>query len=160
MKTSIHEVKELVIDYRAREWCKLSYPLHPRGCPNYGRKDTCPPTVALIPDFVDLNRHVWLVAIEFDLASHVQRMLDLHPKWSDRQARCVLYWQPRVNKMLREDVQTFSTLAGATYTLCPEAMGVDVIKTARKCGIPIKAQPTDTVYKIALMGYPRRENEH
>lgn len=154
MRTSIHEVKELVIDYRAREWCKLPYPNHPKGCPNYGRKDTCPPTVALIYDVFDLDNYLWLVVHEFDLASHVRRMLTLHPNWSGRQARCVLYWQPRVNKILREDTQTYSTLANASYTLCPEAMGVDVIKTANKCGIPVQARPTDTVYKIALIGYP------
>ncbi|KKK81159.1 hypothetical protein LCGC14_2816310, partial [marine sediment metagenome] len=27
---------DLIIDHRAREWCKLPYPNHPRGCPNYG----------------------------------------------------------------------------------------------------------------------------
>ena len=34
------EVKELVIDMRAREWCKMTYPGHPNGCPNYDHKDT------------------------------------------------------------------------------------------------------------------------
>lgn len=151
----IYSVKELVIDYRAREWCKLPYPDHPRGCPNYGKKDSCPPNAPLIEDFVDIRNHLWLIAIEFDLTSHVQRMLSLHPKWSNRQARCVLYWQPRVNRELREATLRYSyTIWGSVYTLCPEAMGVDVIKTARKCGIPIVSRPIETVYKVALIGYP------
>lgn len=156
---SIYSVKELVINYETREWCKLPYPDHPRGCPNYGKRDSCPPDAILIEDFVNVHNFLWLITIEFNLASHVQRMLGLHPKWSNRQARCVLYWQPRVNRELLEATSQYSHMrGGSVYTLCPEAMGVDVIETARKCGIPIKSHPTETVYKIALVGYPRRGN--
>ena len=151
----IHNVKELIIDYRTREWCKLPYPDHPKGCPNYGKKSGCPPHAPLIEEFVDIHNLIWLVTVEFDLASHVQRMLKLHPKWSNRQARCVLYWQPKVNKELKEAMLRYNhTIWGSVYTLCPEAMGVNVIETARRRGIQIKDFPTDKVYKVALIGYP------
>jgi hypothetical protein len=41
------------------------------------------------------------------------------------------------------------------YTVRPEAMGVNVIQTARNIGIPIETKPFTTVYKIALVGFPR-----
>ena len=39
------------------------------------------------------------------------------------------------------------------YTLLPEAMGVMVINTALKLGIPIEKTPINKVFKIALVGY-------
>jgi len=146
------EMVEPVIDYRARDWCKLPYPDHPHGCPNYGRRASCPPRAPRVDDYFDLSQPVWLVAVEFDLQGHVDRMKRLHPGWSDRQARCVLYWQAGVNKELETLVRYLGENAGLCYTLCPEAMGVQVIKTANQVQIPVRPRPTSSVYKIALMG--------
>jgi len=41
------------------------------------------------------------------------------------------------------------------YTVRPEAMGVNVLQTARNIGIPIETKPFTTVFKIALVGYPK-----
>ncbi len=154
----IHPIDKLIINHEAREWCKLPYTLHPKGCPNYGKKDDCPPSAVLIEDFIDTNGAMSFVSVEFDLASHVKRMLDRHPNWSDRQARCVLYWQPKVNRQLLDDAIDFSYLSlGSVFTLCPEAMGVNVIETAQRCGIPMQVHPVDTIYKVALFGYPRKD---
>lgn len=145
--------EDLVIDYRAREWCKLPYPDHPKGCPNFGKAATCPPQVCTIEQFIDLGREMTLAVCGFDLAGHVARMKQLNPYWSDRQAQCVLYWQGGVKKALRE--YCLSLLAPSqVYTLCPEAMGVDVIKTVRRFGVPISARPdrTGTVFKVGLVG--------
>ncbi len=76
-----------------------------------------------------------------------------HPQWSDRQAKCVLYWQGGVNKALREECQLYvSQRCGLVYNLCPEAMGVNVIKTCKAIGLPIKPRPVDTVFKVGLLG--------
>ena len=156
-----YRVKRLVIDYRAREWCKLPYPNHPFGCPNYGMRDSCPPNAPLIQDYIDLSQPLWLTVIVFNLAEHILKMKQGHPSWSDRQAKCVLYWQGSVNKELRLQSSRFAKANNLLYTLCPEAMGVQVIKTAQLIGIPIKPRPTDYVYKIALLGtnshYPHQE---
>jgi predicted metal-binding protein len=153
---SIYDVSpdNLRINWKAREWCKLPYPGHPYGCPNYGHKPSCPPQAPLIHNFINISKPMYLVAVDFDLASHMDSMKSLHPAWSDRQAKCVLYWQPRVNKQLRDVARLTVGDSGMVYTTCPEAMGVNVIATAQKVGIPIKTQPTDIVYKIALVGEP------
>ena len=147
-----HQVGKIVIDYRARDWCKLPYPDHPLGCPNYGLRDTCPPNAPLIKDYFDLSQPLWLIVVEFNLAEHISRMKQKHPNWSDRQAKCVLYWQGAVNKELRLQTSHFAANNGLAYTLCPEAMGVQVIKTAKLLGIPIQPRPTDYVYKVAILG--------
>jgi len=142
----------LIIDYGAREWCKLPYPLHPNGCPNYGYKYGCPPKSPLVEAVIDLDKPCWFVVVEFDLGSHIEKMLSLHPSWSNRQARCVLYWQGTVNKELKMR----SALAKLEHPntnifLTPEAMGVDVIKTMVNLGFPIQIQPIRTVFKVALL---------
>jgi len=164
MITEIKSVVRLCIDIEAREWCKLPYPNHPRGCPNYGKKATCPPGAPLVADYFDLAKPIFLVGVEFDLLAHSTRMLQGHPGWSDRQARCVLYWQPKVNGILKRAADEFCMFlvcsspvpVGIIYTLCPEAMGVNVIATALDCGIPIQVRPAEKVWKIALVGTGNR----
>jgi hypothetical protein len=41
------------------------------------------------------------------------------------------------------------------HTLCPEAMGLNVIRTLRKLGVPIVSRPRDIVYKVAMFGYKK-----
>lgn len=145
----------LRINERSRTWCMLPYQGHPKGCPNFGKKTTCPPMAPMVWDFVDIRRSLWLVVVEFNIARHMDRMFLKHPAWSQRQARCVLYWQNRVNADLRLRASTFvQEHPGTIYSLCPEAMGVNVIATAQREGVPIRVKPQSIVYKIALVGYP------
>ena len=140
---------------KAREWCKLPYPGHTKGCPNYNNRPSCPPGVSLIEEFLNLQRPIHLIIVSFDLLDHIANMLGKHPEWSIRQAKCVLYWQGGVNKRLVNECKVFTKLnSGTITTICTEAMGVNVIETARHCGIPIQTKPTDWVYKIAIGGYP------
>ena len=146
------KINDLRVNLKAREWCKLPYPGHPKGCPNYGKKLTCPPEAPLIYEHFDLQ-DLYLIAVEFDLAKHILYMKEKHPNWTDRQARCVLYWQNGVNKKLKEKCKAFCQLnPDMITTMCPEAMGVNVITTAKRCGLPIDLKPKNKVYKIALAG--------
>ena len=133
----------------------MPYPDHPKGCPNYGKRKECPPTAPLVQDYIDLEQPHWFIIQKYDLNAHVQRMKVKHPHWSDRQARCVLYWQGAVKGMLSKACKQFiKEHPGLISTLIPEAMGVNVIATAIRMGIPIKARPDGTIYKIALVGHP------
>jgi len=135
----------------------LPYPSHPRGCPNYNHKYGCPPKARLIEEAIDLGRTTYLVIVKFDLAKHINEMLMRHPHWSNRQARCVLYWQGGVNKELKfRTCEAKWELEGFNdIFMCPEAMGINIIKTVRDLGIPIKARPVDTVFKVALLAASR-----
>jgi predicted metal-binding protein len=152
MITDILDVTNgLRVNYRARGWCSLPYPDHPKGCPNYGKKAICPPQVVQLDQWLGEYQSLWLVCVGFDLAEHVASMLVKHPNWSYRQARNLLYWQPKVNKALREAVARFTMGMTSRTTYCPEAMGLNVMTTARRAGLPIQTHPEEIVYKIALV---------
>ncbi len=147
----------LCVDLKTREWCKLPYPGHPKGCPNYNKKNICPPIVGIVDDIFDLSKPHWFAIVKFDLKAHVDRMLLKHPNWSEKQCRCVLYWQQTVNKNLREYSEKFvSEMPGTIYTTCPEAMGVHVFYTFKKLGLEIKRNP-DIVNKVALIGFDAKK---
>lgn len=146
--------RNLVIDYRAREWCKIPYPGHPKGCPNYDMRDSCPPRAYKIEDFIELSLPMYLVLERFNLLSHTRRMKYLHPNWSERQIKCVLYWQNGVNgRLTNHCIYVTRENPGYTWTICPEAMGINVIKTVKLLNIPIKTHPTDLVIKVGLVGF-------
>lgn len=149
----IHKgVKDIVLSSRTKKWCLLPYPDHPYGCPNFGYKETCPPNVDTFKNIFDMNSDIYLVAVEFDFAGYLEFRRKLNPSWSESKRRCVLYWQNTVNKCLRENCEEYIADSVLQYTTCPEALGVNVISTARRAGIPVETKPKDTIYKIALMG--------
>lgn len=148
---------KLEINYRASEringqkaWCELPYPGHKNGCPNYGK--SCP--FPRVEKKFDLSKRHWFAIIKFDLVNHMERMGTLHPKWSERQRRCVLYWQNGVRRKLDALCGSFvgGGVRGLIYHKIPEAMGVNVILTLRRMGIPIEIKPKKFVHKVALIG--------
>lgn len=150
--------KDVVIDTRVRGLCTRPYPNHPKGCPNFGKRATCPPKCPLLSDVYNLNAGFWIVWVEFDFAAYCKKMRDKHPNWSQRQVECCLYWQGGVNKRLREAVnkvwadQVLRTGIGFHETYCPEAMGVNVTETMRKLGVELEWPPQGVVRKVALIG--------
>jgi predicted metal-binding protein len=142
-----------VIDHTVRNACRERYPGHPKGCPNYGKHPHCPPKAPPLSKLLDLNKAVYLIAVSFDLRAHVEKMRLKHPKWTDRQLRNLLYWQPSVNKCLKFHVNEFLKASSALRVVyCPEGTGVNIHETARQVGIILKWPPKDTVWKIALVG--------
>lgn len=152
--STIEVTGKLVVNHRARAWCTLPYPDHPHGCPNFDRRSDCPPRAPRVEHWLDFARPHWFIIARFDLDRFAARMKSIHPNWSDRQCRCCLYWQNSVRKRLSSSCEVFQrSNNGVTFTLRPEAMGIDVISTALKLGIPIEPRPRGIVHKIALVGY-------
>jgi predicted metal-binding protein len=161
IKVYIKDVtNKLVIDYRAREWCKKPYPDHPNGCPNYNKKPECPPQSPLIEDFIKLELSHWFVIVRFDLQRQEERMQDSHPQWSVKMCRNSRYWQNSVRKVLHESCNDFMKgKPELVYTLLPESYGIHVINTVKHLGIPIKVRPKKYVYKIALIGFSKQRKK-
>jgi hypothetical protein len=159
MGFTVAELKEIsFLDYPAK-LCRLRYPGHPRGCPNLGRKPGCPPCPSFADRF-DLSRPVYAVVNEFDLAAHILRMRLRHPKWTDRQLRNCLYWQPRARRQLRNRVVAFFLQPGHdgyAVDYGPEAGGVDVTATLRRAGIELEWPPRRIARQVALLGMPKKE---
>lgn len=149
----VHSLKkeDIAIDYRARAWCKLPYPNHLHGCPNWGMKNICPPKAPLFEKFI--KPPFTLVAVKFDLEKHSKNMKEKHSKWTDKQARCVLYWQGKLDKQLGEMCEKVaSNISDAIILYKPEANGVNVFKTCRKVGLILERNPQKIVWKVAIIG--------
>jgi hypothetical protein len=147
----------LEINYACRNFCTIAYHGHKKGCPNFGVHEQCPPKIGLVENIFDLNRDLYFVTEEFDLKSHVEKMKLSHPTWTSIQLKNLLYWQGGVRKRLKEKTEAFIKENNPTmiYTLLPEAMGVMVINTSLKIGIPIEKSPVNKVIKISLVGYKK-----
>ncbi|WP_319525754.1 hypothetical protein [uncultured Desulfosarcina sp.] len=150
----LYPVKRLILSDRAGRWCRLPYPDHPKGCPNYGKTEKCPPKAPAAGDYFDLSRPTWLVHSEFNLASHIARMEKKHPEWTLKQCRCVLYWQPASRRQLKYRIEEALSIVNADgSTLIPEAMGVNVYATARLSGLHLeRIRHLEMCRHVALIG--------
>ena len=150
----IYPVRRLVISKKVGEWCRIPYPGHLKGCPNYGKAERCPPQAPSVGDYFDLSHQLYLVHSLFSLSRHQDRMKALHPLWTDRQCRCVLYWQPKSRKTLKERVASaLHQLALNASTMVPEAMGVNVYATAYLSGLVLeRIRDLRVCRHVALIG--------
>ena len=136
-----------------KDMCKLSYYKHPNGCPNYGKKKGCPPHTRFFDEIYDLSESVYALYNIFDLKSHVMRMRDKHPEWSQRQLECCLYWQGTARKELREFIKGWlKNHREYTIEATPEGLGVNITNTLHNIGIELEWPPISTAYQVALAG--------
>ncbi|NIN69704.1 MAG: hypothetical protein GTO63_34475, partial [Anaerolineae bacterium] len=68
-----------VLNPEVRDLCTRPYHGHPKGCPNYGKRPSCPPAAPLLGEVLDLDHAVYAVWNRFDFAGHVARMRARHP---------------------------------------------------------------------------------
>ena len=150
-----------VINRAVRQLCVKPYALHPKGCPNYGKRQTCPPFAPRFDDIYDMSEPVYAVVNEFDIGRHVTTMHEKHPAWSYRQLSCCLYWQAGARKALKDRVILKLTILPSHYeaTFCPEAMGVDVTATLKNIGIILEWPPQMIARQVALIGMRRLERK-
>ncbi len=148
-----YAVVEPVIDLSVRGLCVRPYTNHPQGCPNFDKKSGCPPSAPTITDTLNLHQPIYAIWNRFDFSEHVERMRKLHPKWSQRQCECCLYWQGSARKQLRNIIAGFlAQYRGLVVIACPEAQGVNVTETIRRIGIDLEWPPQNHTYQIVLAG--------
>jgi hypothetical protein len=101
---------------------------------------------------MNLLMNHYIVVETFDLNAHAKTMAAKHPEWSKKQCKCCLYWQNGVRKRLKQQCVDFiKNHPGYICTLIPEAMGVNVFRTAHRHGLMIRKNPS-IVHKVALVG--------
>lgn len=148
-----------VIEPSVRRLCVRPYHAHPKGCPNFGEKKTCPPMAPLFNEHFDMTQPIYAVINIFDFKGHVEKMREKHPDWSQRRLECVLYWQNTARKQLKEHVIDFlKQHKGYTATGCPEAMGINVTATLKNTGFELEWPPKNKACQVALVGVRRRKN--
>ena len=142
-----------VIDVGMRKCCLLPYPNHVKGCPNWGKRDICPPKAPLLSESLDLTAPVYAIYNIFDFKGHVEKIRDKHPQWTERQLKCCLYWQPKARKQLKEKIRKFMEIfRDLTIIINPEAQGVNLTATMKKVGIILEWPPENVTYQIVLAG--------
>ena len=155
---------------KTRIWCRLPYPNHPKGCPNFNKNPLCPPKAEYLENIINNYNFFYLVYASFDLRRHRNRMLLLHPKWSDRQANCLLYWQGSVKKSLKEYIKKiflknkekkiyiFASGSGfkdkffkqsKIYSM--EAAGIDVFNILKNNHIDFELKPKNRILLVTLL---------
>jgi hypothetical protein len=150
-------------DARNGKWCSLQYPGHEKknvkgrvtsGCPN---QDEClKNAIDFKTAFINSASEITWFAVkeDFNLTAHINKMHWKHLDWSDRQCRCVLYWQNTVRKRLLNKTKEFVDLICADYALeIPEACGINVFATMANVGLILQTtRNITTVHKIMLVG--------
>jgi hypothetical protein len=153
------EAVPVLLDCRPEELCSRRYHGHARGCPNYGKRVTCPPQAALWTQrFIDQRR--WFVIWNaFPFGEHIQKMRARHPDWSERQLANCLYWQGTARKQLRATIVEFARVliddgippkTNILHTSIPEAHGVNVTETMKSIGHDLEWPPKTVAYQVAL----------
>jgi hypothetical protein len=152
------KVRDLVFDESVRDLCVKPYHGHPKGCPNAGKRKTCPPFAPLLGEVYDLSKDSYLIWNVFDFAGHVERMRAAHPSWSERQLACCLYWQEGARAALEVAIKVFrNTMApGFSFARCPEAMGLNVTATLKSAvGWELEWPPKTRAVQVAFAGKRR-----
>ena len=147
------EVKKLTIDYLVRGLCNCPYTNHPKGCPNYDKRNTCPPKCPKVETTIDVNKPIYAIWNKFEFGKHCLKMRESHPEWSPRQTECCLYWQGTARKHLRQTIKKFTlSFPNMCVFQTPEAMGVNVTATMKDLGIDLEWPPKIYTYQIAIAG--------
>ena len=156
-KTWLHKVPRLVTSPKTGDWCQLPYPGHKRGCPNYGdvKHAHCPPHAPSVKEYFDLSKPMYFVHSDFNLEADIERRRKMTPGQTERQYRCVLYWQSRSRQQLKIRVKLARYVIGSNAeTFCPEGMGVNVYATARLSGLYLeRIRDLSTCRRVALLGW-------
>lgn len=152
--SGVIEAAKIVVSLKTGEWCLRQYPGHPKGCPNYNKKDGCPPNASFITEIMDLKKPVYIAFSEFNLSEHVERMRSKHPTWTDRQLKNVLYWQNTSRSQMRR-ARIARVRNGADLILiCPEAHGVNVYATCFCSGLRLQKIKNLVICRhVALIGF-------
>jgi len=177
--TSINILKvyrnSIIFTDKTHIWCTLPYPNHKKGCPNYNKNPLCPPNAKIMENILDDYSFFYLILANFDMFKYTSNMIRKHPDWSERKARCVLYWQKSVKKLMREYIKNiyiknhtynlylFSSGAGEKISsinqdeiYSMEAAGINVIQTLKNNKINIETKPKKKVILVNLLCSDKR----
>ena len=151
-------------------WCTLPYPGHKNGCPNYDKNPLCPPNIKTMEKYLSGYSFFYLIYAIFNIFEYKNYMLNKHPDWSDRQARCLLYWQNSVKKILKNfiinlfsnnpdySIYLFGSGSGDRIPILKqdkiysmEAAGINVIQTLINNNVEIEVKPKKLIRLVNLL---------
>jgi len=151
--------------------CRHPFYGHGHGCPNFNKKQGCPPQAPLVNEALDFSRDVYLIFTEFNVGEFAEKTRQSHPGWkSERQWYNPRYWQLRARKFQRKEEAVAVKNNNLDIILRkPEANGVNVTKLMADYGVVMSwAWPPkhflennkfldNHVYLVSLGGYKLRK---
>lgn len=172
--TSINMIRvnrnSIKFTHKTHTWCTLPYPGHKKGCPNFNKNPLCPPNTKIMENILENYNFFYLILANFDIFKYSNYLIDKHPEWSERKARCLLYWQKSVKKLIRAYISNilsknpnnqfylFSSGAGENIPILDqdeiysmEAAGIDVIHSLINNNIEIEIKPKKKVKLVNLL---------
>lgn len=126
--------KNISYDRKFQSLCRKPFQGHAKGCPNYGKKEGCPPNQPMIYELLDLSSYVYVIYTEFPVGEFAERMRINHPKWygMPREWYNPRRWHPVARKEHAEDVaEFFHSKPECIVTGSPEANGVNLTETMK-----------------------------
>ncbi len=155
----ITKIKSESIEFekKIQNLCRLPYYHHPKGCPNFGKKDGCPPNQLLIDKILDFDKELYLIYTEFNVREFAERIKQMYPEWNERQCHNPRYWQPKARKIQREEENKAKETLNLTKIInSPEAHGVNVSELMKKAGIILEwiwPPENSSIYLVSMGGY-------
>lgn len=150
------DTKIIPFEKKVQSYCKIRSKSYPKGCPNYGKKEGCPPNQLLINKVLDFSKPIYIIYTEFDIGGFAKKMLEKHPTWTEKQTYCCRYWQPKARKFQRsEESKAVKELGLTKIVNGPEACGVNVMELMKKIGVILEWPPKKITRLVSLGGYSR-----
>ena len=120
------------------------------GCPNYGKKEGCPPRRLFSEDY-DLDKPIYLISSDFDIFNHSEKIREKHPGWTEKAIYNPRYWQATARKIHRLDIGKFlSAYPNYAVERSPEGAGVNVDALCKSVGIILEWPPRKLTRLISL----------
>lgn len=159
------EEKTIISYPEVKDLCSRPYYNHPKGCPNIGKCEQLD-----VPIFNNLMKqtiyryYFYLVYVKFDFKRYIELRKQEHQGWSDKQVKCVLYWQNSVKSLLVKYINNLDL--DRSYILgCGSGMKLDyqkrvgsmenacinVFSTMRLNGIKMEVKPKNVIYLVCLI---------
>lgn len=166
----ITKIDPLIISYekKIQGLCKIPFYGHNKGCPNYRKKEGCPPNLPLINNILDFKKDIYIIYTEFRVGEFAERIRITHSEWNSvRQWYNPRYWQPKARKSHHiEEEKALKENKLEKIVNSPEAYGVNITKLMKGIGIDLSwgwppkhdlrdnAFQNNISYLISLGGYP------
>jgi predicted metal-binding protein len=133
--------------------CCKPYPGRSRGCPNYNKKEGCPPNLCELEKMFDFNKDLFLIYYEFNIGKHARNMKKRHPDWTEKQCYNSRHWQGTARNLRDEEIKKYKEEKEINYlTNSPEAYGVNVNLLMKKVGINLEWPPRKITRLVSLGG--------
>lgn len=122
----------------ANKLCRQAYYKHPKGCPNYNKREDCPPnTRHIFQQYDPLSIHI--LCVKFPFLEYISLKELQHPDWTVRALANQRHWQGHLKAQIRdfwEDIKD----EYPQYKLIenPEGQGVNLVQTLSQYDINLQ----------------------